>query len=212
MDGSMAFDEPGWWTLYGVTDERIPRAALREFLVPIVEKTAGRLLDEEPQGFETPWRNAVARFFGPDAEGWLSVSWHDCGTKPTPIPNECADLVYLCNGHPETAITISILRGRPDGVSLTMPEARKSLEKMECALANIGGMLAERFPSLVFYDESGAFYSSTEMIALSVEGKQRDQSWGYKFARARALRLAQDAELHLDEITHILKAGGGEIR
>jgi hypothetical protein len=208
----MAFTEPGWWTLESVTDERIPRAALREFLVPIVEKTAGKFHDEEPHDFDTPWCNAVATIYGPDAEGLLSISWHDCGTKPTPFPNESADLVYLCNGHPETAITISILAGTPDGVSFLKPEARKSLEKMEFALVNIGGMLAERFPSLVFYDQSGALYSATEMISLTIENKQRDESWGYRVARARALRSAQEAEVHLDELTELLKTGGGEIR
>jgi len=208
----MAFTEPGWWTLNSITDERIPRAALREFLVPIVQKTAGELHDEEPHGFETPWCNTVATLDGPDAEGWIPIMWHDCGTEPTPIPNECADLVYLCNGHPETTITIGILSSKPDGMSFLEPEARSSLEKMEHALVNIAGMLAERFPSLIFYDDSGAMYSSTEMMALTIAYKQRDESSAYKFARARALRSAQEAEVHLDELTELLKTGGGGIR
>ncbi|HEV3156944.1 MAG TPA: hypothetical protein VGZ00_06310 [Candidatus Baltobacteraceae bacterium] len=203
----MAFEDSWWWNLAGVTKERIDRATLREFLVPIVKQTDGKFFDEEPHGLETQGTNIVAKLTGPDREGWLWISWHDCGTEPTPIPNERPDLIFLCNGNPETVISLEISDTRPDGVYLTKPEARASLEKMERALVNIAGVVAQRFPSLVFFDPSTAYYSSKEMIELSIERKQREESWGYKVSRARALQLEKDGEIYLAQLDHILAAG-----
>ncbi|HEV3157008.1 MAG TPA: hypothetical protein VGZ00_06630 [Candidatus Baltobacteraceae bacterium] len=203
----LAFEDSSWWTLDAVTKERIDRATLREFLVPIVKQTEGKFYDDEPNGLATQWSNTVAKLTGPDREGYLRIRWHDCGTKPTPVPNECPDLIFLCKGSPETVISLSISAQRPDGVYLTRPEARASLEKMERALVNIAGVVAQRFPSLIFFDRSTAIYSSKEMIELSIERKQREESWGYSLSRARALQLEKDGEIYLAQLDKILTAG-----
>ncbi|HEV3156406.1 MAG TPA: hypothetical protein VGZ00_03605 [Candidatus Baltobacteraceae bacterium] len=206
-------DEEGAWTLNAVTDERISHEDLRKFLAPIVEKTAGEFVPaDSTAGFATAYHKEIATIVGPDSEGELSFFWLDCGTDPSPVPNECADLVYLCNGHPETQISIHISSMRPDGVYLSTPEARGSLEKMERALVNVAGILAHRWPSLVFYDGSEAIYSSGEMKALSIAGKSRDDSWGYRLGQARSLRDAQDSKLQAEAFKNELEARFGKLQ
>ncbi|HEV3157560.1 MAG TPA: hypothetical protein VGZ00_09475 [Candidatus Baltobacteraceae bacterium] len=203
----MAFTDEMCWYLHGVTSERIPREVVRDFCASIISQTSGMLQDEEPHGFEDAWNNTVAMIVGPDAEGAIAVMWHDCGTKPAMSPNELDDIVFLCDGKPETDITFHMYSIRPDGIELDDPSARESLEKTERAMVNLAGMLAHHIPSLVFHDRSGAIYSAVEMARLAVEHKQRDESWGYKLAEALKRRVAQQERIQLEAFENALRNG-----
>ncbi|HEV3157865.1 MAG TPA: hypothetical protein VGZ00_11005 [Candidatus Baltobacteraceae bacterium] len=180
----MAFEESSWWNLTALTDRRISREEIRVFLEPIVTETGGSL-DFEDHGI---WSNKVADILGPQRKGDITVFWHDCGTHQSPNPNNLADLVALCNGHPETRISFAIGDTNEHGGVITESEC-VDLERM---IVRLVGQLTEHFDKcFIFHDQSGAVYSSDEMIQLAREGKQRDESWAYRLARAKQLRQDQ---------------------
>ncbi|HEV3156628.1 MAG TPA: hypothetical protein VGZ00_04715 [Candidatus Baltobacteraceae bacterium] len=174
----MAFEETSWWDLTALTDRRISREELRAFLEPIVAETGGTF---EVKGASSM---TIARILAPERKGSISVLWDDCRIHPY----KSADLLALCNGHPETDIGFAIWDEDERGDVITESEC-VDLERM---IVRLAGRLAEHFDkSLFFYDQSDAIYSADEMIQLAREGKQRDESWAYKLARAKQLRQDQ---------------------
>ncbi|HEV3158334.1 MAG TPA: hypothetical protein VGZ00_13400 [Candidatus Baltobacteraceae bacterium] len=174
----MAFEESSWWNLIALTDRRISRDELRVFLESIVAETGGTF---EVEGASSM---TVARILAPERKGSISVLWRDRRIHLV----KRADLVALANGHPETDITFAISDTDEHDDVITESEC----EDLERMIVRLAGQLTEHFhKSLFFYDQSGAVYSSDEMIQLAREGKQRDESWAYKLARAKQLRQDQ---------------------
>jgi hypothetical protein len=182
----MAFEESSWFDLTALTDRRISREELRAFLEPIITETGGRLDFEDED--DDIWSNELAVIFAPQRKGDIAVFWHDCGTHPSSNPNNLADLVALCNGHPETRISFRISDTDEHDDVISESEC-VDLERM---IVRLAGRLTEHFGKcFIFHDQSHAIYSSDEMIQLVREGKQRDESWPYKLARAKQLRQDQ---------------------
>ncbi|HEV3156156.1 MAG TPA: hypothetical protein VGZ00_02300 [Candidatus Baltobacteraceae bacterium] len=191
MDSDDAFftHEP-WWTLDMVTSRRISAQEVRDLLAEIVAEDGGELTIEDPAGV----RLAEIE---PDGLGPIGVYWDDCGTKPTPFPNERADLLRLCGGDIQTSIALVILGLNADWDDLNASE----FPDMERRQLRIAARFAERYPGLIFLDDSQTIYQDREIIDLAKTGKLREESWPFSLTRARVLREKQEFDRAIQLLT-----------
>ncbi|HEV3157537.1 MAG TPA: hypothetical protein VGZ00_09360 [Candidatus Baltobacteraceae bacterium] len=179
-----------WWKLNMVTPQRISAQQVLDLLAEIVAEDGGTFTIEDPEG--TPLAEIE-----PDGAGPIKVFWRDCGTTPTPFPNGRADLVRLCGGNIQTRISIAILGLTADYDDLSESE----FPDMERRLLRIAACFAERYPGLIFLDDTQTIYQDREIIDLAKTGKLREESWQFALTRARVLREKQEFDKAIQLLT-----------